>query len=800
MTTLSSMPSVARSGSRNLAAEKVRKEAAEKAKNDKNPEQVKKSGASDKSVSERKEDAKQMSNSLGRSATKKSDELDAKEDLTEAEAPAQAPPSHLRDFAEGKFLTTLVFTAVFMNGIQMGVATDHPELQHIYDVLDNCFTAIFAFEFFVKIIAFRLSYYKSGWNCFDFILTWVSIIDLWILSALGASSGMKSLTVLRIFRIFRAVRLLRMLHSLRELAMIVEGLVRATATTGWVSILLVLMLYIFAIFMVKYCGQEGVYPEHSEDVDNYPEVVEFNPYLYFGTMPRAMYTLLNVALLTDDWGVISRPLFEKQPLILCLLLMFVSFATFGLLNVIMSIIVESVLEQSREMHQQEDDEEKRYVLQRLEQLADFVHDVDKNGDDVIEGWEIAAAWERPEMQEVISVVNLPIGANADELVDLIDSDGDGKLDMEEFVTSFVRLLTNDMYQQILEIKRQQNRLKRDFVKFKGEVDRLPVTIREEVGKEAQEMKAQIVSAIRGEIGYQVRTRMKSPDEVPQKVADEPTLRFCGVNDMAPTPETPASSTREPTPSKLQSSPPSASSDFVAKPRLDQGFCTPKAASLSNPVSSQMPEAEQSAAKMQKILAQSTQTVEARELQASTEVQSLARALAGQRDKLPSPGPSSRGPSPRRSPIGNNDNVIGLGAHQLYKHSEEMPIAAEAPTQSPLTGRVTPSPSPRSNSDMVAKIDVLQLDREAEEMRVVARRLLERIQISQSADSQTPSADELLEEEVAKALGTLNRQFDSAALRNCITKMQMTQQGRPLDLTAILTLFQHFSPVQSSDLR
>merc|ERR1719387_2191015 len=104
-----------------------------------------------------------------------------------------------------------------------------------------------------------MRYFCDGWNIFDFLLTWISIVDMWILAALGANSGMKTLAVLRIFRIFRAVRLLRMLNTFRELTLIAEGLFKALGTTSWVSLLLILLLYIFSIFCVRLIGREGTY-------------------------------------------------------------------------------------------------------------------------------------------------------------------------------------------------------------------------------------------------------------------------------------------------------------------------------------------------------------------------------------------------------------------------------------------------------------------------------------------------------------------------------------------------------------
>merc|ERR1719409_2594894 len=99
------------------------------------------------------------------------------------------------------------------------------------------------------------------------------------------------------------------------------------------------MLYIAGIFFVQQIGfKEAGYPEYDEEI-----VWEFNNYQYFGTLPRAMFTLFNLALLTEDWDNVSRAVLEKQPWLLIFLMIFLCLNTFGLMNVILEVIVDNTL-------------------------------------------------------------------------------------------------------------------------------------------------------------------------------------------------------------------------------------------------------------------------------------------------------------------------------------------------------------------------------------------------------------------------------------------------------------------------
>merc|ERR1719428_1158274 len=106
------------------------------------------------------------------------------------------------------------------------------------------------------------------------------------------------------------------------------------------------------------------------------------------------------------------------------------------------------------------------MLARLRGLYDFVFDLDLDGSGSLDAEELTQAWDREEMQDLLSVVNLPIGSEAQDLVDLIDQDGNGELEMSEFVKNMVRLLTNSMFQHVLELKSGLNRVLRE-IKGKG---------------------------------------------------------------------------------------------------------------------------------------------------------------------------------------------------------------------------------------------------------------------------------------------------------------------------------------------
>ena len=66
--------------------------------------------------------------------------------------------------------------SICANAIQMGVETEYHDLA-IYVYLENFFTAVSTWGMCSKQFVERCNYFRYGWNCFDFVLVWMSILD-----------------------------------------------------------------------------------------------------------------------------------------------------------------------------------------------------------------------------------------------------------------------------------------------------------------------------------------------------------------------------------------------------------------------------------------------------------------------------------------------------------------------------------------------------------------------------------------------------------------------------------------------
>eukprot|EP00746_Dinoflagellata_sp_MGD_P004831 gnl/MRDRNA2_/MRDRNA2_109337_c0_seq1.p1 gnl/MRDRNA2_/MRDRNA2_109337_c0~~gnl/MRDRNA2_/MRDRNA2_109337_c0_seq1.p1 ORF type:complete len:788 (+),score=140.33 gnl/MRDRNA2_/MRDRNA2_109337_c0_seq1:89-2452(+) len=335
----------------------------------------------------------------------------------------------------------LVHGAIIFSSVQLGLQIDYPENYEFYYWMEIICNGIFVLEMILKLNYSRANYFKSGWNLFDFSLVMIAVVDF-TANQLGGGSSV-NLSGLRAIRMLRAARVIRMLKVFKELWLIVRGIAMSLRALTWVILLLVMILYMSGILCTIVMEDAGpMYPGFTQ-IDEIPggENMEyFNPNEMFGSIPRSMYTLFQLALLTE-FSQFGRPIFEKQPEFFPFFLLFIFIVTFGVLNVLVAVIVEVTMEASENLKQEEGDRKMRHKLALLDQLQHFVFKMDEGHTGSISMQQFAAACEDEEMQKLLVNMGFPVGFTAEELWTLLDHDGNGILEVEEFVRMALRLVT-----------------------------------------------------------------------------------------------------------------------------------------------------------------------------------------------------------------------------------------------------------------------------------------------------------------------------------------------------------------------
>ena len=205
----------------------------------------------------------------------------------------------------------IVIVVILVNAITLGLETS-PEIYGRFGgflhALDQFILAIFVAEIVLKLIGHGGRFFLSGWNVFDFIIVAIALIP-----------AANALSILRTLRVFR---LLRLLNKVPRLKMIVESMLMAIPSIGWVSLMLLLVFYIFAVIGTNLFG--AAFPD------------------WFGGLGVTSYTLFQIMTL-ESWSMgIARPIMEQFPHAYLFFVPFILIATYSMLNLFIAIIVSTM--------------------------------------------------------------------------------------------------------------------------------------------------------------------------------------------------------------------------------------------------------------------------------------------------------------------------------------------------------------------------------------------------------------------------------------------------------------------------
>jgi len=346
---------------------------------------------------------------------------------------------------------------ILLNLLVLGVEADS-DLGYVGVALANFFTTAWTLEALCKIYSYGPKGYFCSWsNLFDFVLALLAITDTWLIPLIaGDNFNTDTLAIVRILRITRIVRLVRIIKMFTELWLLCMGLVNSVAALGWTLVLMSVLIYGFAIVLTLTVGKEctsAVFIDWT------------NCEAYYGNLPRSMYTLFEIMTL-DLSGL--RPVVTSSPATILLMMVFITVAAFGLMNIIMGVIVEKVLESSNANEEKLQKERLEKQKMELELLGELFEEADLDGSGKVSLDEFLDACERDDVQALFADVGMPVSRRrlATRLFEVLDADSRGEMDVKTFVSRCFdlkadgKVLTQDMTTLVVDVRHTARRVSR----------------------------------------------------------------------------------------------------------------------------------------------------------------------------------------------------------------------------------------------------------------------------------------------------------------------------------------------------
>eukprot|EP00928_Gymnodinium_smaydae_P094452 TRINITY_DN7936_c0_g3_i2.p1 TRINITY_DN7936_c0_g3~~TRINITY_DN7936_c0_g3_i2.p1 ORF type:complete len:679 (+),score=90.80 TRINITY_DN7936_c0_g3_i2:218-2038(+) len=343
--------------------------------------------------------------------------------------------------------SALLITNLLMLGFQTEYKTVlSPDAGSIlaFKIIDTIYALAFTVELGLRMHMIGFEGYLSSkdrfWHLFDVVVVLIQLVEIIFLIVEmslqgGGNDSLESVVVIgrivRLARIVRIVRVIRVMRALRPFKILINAIYGTLKSCLWALILLVIIMYGFAL----------IFAETVHDHLAAGQSFDGDLHRYFGSLSKSIFTLAKAVLGGMDWQDAVLPLEDVSPSLVMLFTIYVVFVNLAVMNVVAGLFLQSALTQA----QQDQD---HLIQQRLAEKEEFTRrlrnlferlDTSMDGD--ISLAEFETHLEDDHMKAFLESFEID-PSDAWTLFRLLDADGGGSVDSEEFVDGCIRLKGN----------------------------------------------------------------------------------------------------------------------------------------------------------------------------------------------------------------------------------------------------------------------------------------------------------------------------------------------------------------------
>jgi len=377
---------------------------------------------------------------------------------------------------------------VLINSALIGIQTDVVARRNLraapfgFRVCETCFTIVFTVELLFRIIASWGRFFKVRswhWNVFDCVIVGLQVTEEFVAIILyGYSSGesaMVNFSVVRIMRLLRFVRIIRLVRVMRlisEMRVLVTSITRSWRPLCWTLVLLMLNMYLVAVYFTQAVHEEVNTANINDDDLGDPQSGFAAPEAalrhYFGSLGMSFLSLFQAITGGKDWDDLSSPLLTSIGALPCFAFAcYIAFTVIAMMNVVTGVFVENAIKSAKE--------DKDFFM------INNMREVFKEANGGITGvmtWEtFESQLDKHNMQEYFRAIDVD-PSEAKGLFRLLDLDGSGFIDAEEFLSGCLRLRgpakALDLALLMHEVRRMVSRIQEQKKLLQKQLSRLRV--------------------------------------------------------------------------------------------------------------------------------------------------------------------------------------------------------------------------------------------------------------------------------------------------------------------------------------
>lgn len=309
-------------------------------------------------------------------------------------------------------------------------------------IIEHLFTFLFSFELVLRAIVFNWTFWFDRENHLDIFLVTLSVLNSWILTPAGINADfLRKATVLRILRLVRIAKNFK--RQFKEMWQLLRGLVDSFETLVWTYVMMLCVLYFFAITATTLFGKMGAFD--SDEIAK--EIVKDN----FDDVLLSMLTLFQIMTL-DSWTSIVRPLMAVHVWAVLFFIVFITISVFLMMNLITSVIVTETFKHGKDDKAEMAAEMETQREAAMQELRGVFLEMDEDEGGTLSQEEVCKAWKNRKVRQKFRTMD--IGKKDLIILWTALDDGDGELTIEEFIKGMRKLKGEAKAKDILKLYRE----------------------------------------------------------------------------------------------------------------------------------------------------------------------------------------------------------------------------------------------------------------------------------------------------------------------------------------------------------
>lgn len=338
-----------------------------------------------------------------------------------------------------------VMALILLNLILLGVEVDVSatlganDIPGWFDVVNAIIVLVFVAELSLMIVGYGLHKFFFGrdrwWNIFDFAIVALSAVETFVqFSAPGLLAEMRYMRFLRLARALRGMRVVKLLRYVSALRTLIFSIISTTGSLLWTLVLLLLIFYCFGVILTQivtdFCREQTITLTNDENaIPRCPAELQ----MYWSSIPESILTLYMAISGGVSWIEPLQPLREVSALAVGCMLLYVVLTVFAVLNVVTGVFCHTAIESATK-------DKEIVVMSQIQKqraqasaLREMFKEIDVDDSEMVSVQELRHALNTQKMSSFLESMDIST-QDVWTLFMIIDSDQNGLIDVEEFVT------------------------------------------------------------------------------------------------------------------------------------------------------------------------------------------------------------------------------------------------------------------------------------------------------------------------------------------------------------------------------